>query len=156
MIENLVLGRIEFFAARVLLHLAFVTSGCGCIHSEIPPRCVVVVIFCLEGSLELALDGRPPKVYKASYSLNNSPVLVRNSRKFLHDYLASCPNWAAACKKACVIGAARYGSTREIMMKPAPSVIGKPIPNRLSCGAARVRIPSARLVISSCGRRRSL
>lgn len=34
------------------------------------------------------------------------------------------------------------------MMNPTPSVIGNPIPKILSCGAARVRMPSARLVIS--------
>ena len=34
-------------------------------------------------------------------------------------------------------------------MKPTQMVTGKPMPNRLSCGAARVKIPSAMFVINS-------
>lgn len=47
------------------------------------------------------------------------------------------------------IGPPRYGSTMPITSRPTPSEIAKPMPKRLSCGAARVMMPSAATIGSA-------
>lgn len=49
----------------------------------------------------------------------------------------------------CFIGKSMPSSASANTKKPMDSVRGNPIPNRLSCGAVLVRMPSAILVTSS-------